>query len=608
MPKLTDKQQEIINYIDGPILVTAGPGSGKTRVLTQRMANIITERKGRVLALTFSNKAAEEISDRIAKQVSEDALNRVQVGTIHSFCLDIVINKGNLIGLPSGLSILEGQKDKLELLKKIYTNYNDAIPVETQLREILLKIQDYKQRFISPGRIDKNIQNIDFIDVYESYNNLLIANRVIDFDDILFYAYKILMERPKVAATYTRLYKYILIDEAQDLNDTQYKIIRALTRGFLNIMMVGDSAQSIYGFNGSNSKIMTDEFVRDYNPKIFSLNENFRSTAKIIEAAKKIQPSTNSQAVFPLDGELEIIPFLNEIKEAEWIAEKIRYLLSNGSKWLDRPIELEDIAIIGRNRYLFNNIEKIFNENQISYSFGNSGINLESETIEMKIFETGMRVLVNPFDDLHYGQVNSLASRNPNQPEDYLVDLLNNREVGNFRVNISVFNSIVDAWNILYKNQENFSKCLSTIESSLNANALDENFRFLIQNDIDLWKNRWSKYCKQTVQGDRSLAYFRNQVSLGKMNTDNNSGVSLLTVHMSKGLEFEVVFIIGLTQGTFPDYRVDTVAQQQEELNNMFVAITRAKRECYLTYPENKMMPWGSLKRQNPSEYLTIIV
>ena len=194
MPKLTDKQQEIINYIDGPILVTAGPGSGKTRVLTQRMANIITERKGRVLALTFSNKAAEEISDRIAKQVSEDALNRVQVGTIHSFCLDIVINKGNLIGLPSGLSILEGQKDKLELLKKIYTNYNDAIPAETQLREILLKIQDYKQRFISPGMIDKNIQNIDFIDVYESYNNLLIANRVIDFDDILFYAYKILMD------------------------------------------------------------------------------------------------------------------------------------------------------------------------------------------------------------------------------------------------------------------------------------------------------------------------------------------------------------------------------------------------------------------------------
>ena len=209
MPKLTDKQQEIINYIDGPILVTAGPGSGKTRVLTQRMANIITERKGRVLALTFSNKAAEEISDRIAKQVSEDALNRVQVGTIHSFCLDIVINKGNLIGLPSGLSILGGQKDKLELLKKIYTNYNDAIPAETQLREILLKIQDYKQRFISPGMIDKNIQNIDFIDVYESYNNLLIANRVIDFDDILFYAYKILMERPKVAATYTRLYKYM---------------------------------------------------------------------------------------------------------------------------------------------------------------------------------------------------------------------------------------------------------------------------------------------------------------------------------------------------------------------------------------------------------------
>ena len=288
MPKLTDKQQEIINYIDGPILVTAGPGSGKTRVLTQRMANIITERKGRVLALTFSNKAAEEISDRIAKQVSEDALNRGQVGTIHSFCLDIVINKGNLIGLPSGLSILEGQKDKLELLKKIYTNYNDAIPVETQLREILLKIQDYKQRFISPGMIDKNIQNIDFIDVYESYNNLLIANRVIDFDDIIFYAYKILMERPKVAATYTRLYKYILIDEYQDTNKAQYVLTKLISSKYRNICVVGDVDQSIYGFRGANYRNILN-FEKDYkDATTIKLEQNYRSTNTILEAANSV--------------------------------------------------------------------------------------------------------------------------------------------------------------------------------------------------------------------------------------------------------------------------------------------------------------------------------
>lgn len=607
MPKLTDAQQEIVDYIDGPVLVTAGPGSGKTRVLTQRMANIINKRKGRVLALTFSNKAAEEISERISEQVLEDSISRVQIGTIHSFCLDIVTNKGNLIGLPSGLSIIEEQKDKLELVKKVYTNYSDTIPKEKQLLEILSKIQNYKQRFISPEMVEKNIHNIEFIDIYESYNNLLMINRAIDFDDILFYAYRILIERPKVATNYTRLYKYILVDEAQDLNDTQYRVIRALTRDFLNIMMVGDPAQSIYGFNGSNSKIMTDSFVKDYNPILFSLNENFRSTSKIIEAAKKIQPNTNSHSLFPLEGDLEIRSFEDEIEEAEWIEEKIKHLLDSGSRWLDHPVQLEDIAIIGRNRYLFNNIEKKFNEEKTNYSFGSPGVNSESETIEMKVFETGIRVLANPYDDLHYSQVNSYLLRNNNRSGNYLDDLLKNKEVNNPDINQNIFNSIVNAWNILYENQEDFSKCLSIIEKNINKELLSEEFRFLIQNDIDLWKKRWLIYCKQTVQGDRSLAYFRNQVSLGKMNIDSNSGVSFLTVHMSKGLEFEIVFIIGLTQGTFPDYRVNTESQRQEELNNMFVAVTRAKKECYLTYPKNKIMPWGTTKRQNPSEYLTII-
>ncbi|MDG3045315.1 ATP-dependent helicase [Bacillus sp. B6(2022)] len=144
--------------------------------------------------------------------------------------------------------------------------------------------------------IEKNVNNIDFINIYESYNNLLLNNRVIDFDDILFYSYKILVERPKVASNYTRLYKYILVDEAQDLNNSQYKILKALTRNFFNIMMVGDPDQSIYGFNGSDSNIMVKKFAKDFNPKIYLLNENFRSTSKIIEAAKNFnQTQTHNQ-------------------------------------------------------------------------------------------------------------------------------------------------------------------------------------------------------------------------------------------------------------------------------------------------------------------------
>lgn len=606
MLKLTSKQQEIVDFIDGPLLVTAGPGSGKTRVLTHRITNIINTRKGKVLALTFSNKAAEEISERIKSQSHMESYNRVQVGTIHSFCLDVVTNKGNQIGLPSGLSVIESTNDKLELLKKVYISLSGNLPEDNKLQNTLNNIQGYKQKFISPEMIKKNINNLDFINIYESYNNILLSNRVIDFDDILFYAYRILVERPKVADNYTRLYKYIMIDEAQDLNLTQYKIIKALARDFKNIMFVGDSAQSIYGFNGSDSKIMTQIFVQDYNPKKFSLFENFRSTSKIIEAANKIQPHSESRSVYPLEGELGISQFDDEKKEAVWIANKIESLLAVGSPWIEHEIDLKDIAIIGRNRYLFSKIEEVFRNRNIDYTFGAPSTNLECETMEMRIFEMGMRVLVNPFDDLHYGQVNSYLQR-ANDPNDLLDDLLNNSEINNNELNIRLIYSIIDAWNCLNNDKEEFIRALNIIENSVLEQELDENFKFLIQNDIELWRSRWYKYCQQSVRGERNLSYFRNQVSLGKMNTDKLSGVSLLTVHMSKGLEFEVVFIIGLTDGTFPDYRANTNAQIKEELNNMFVAITRAKRECFLTFPRQKMMPWGATKRQYPSEYLAII-
>lgn len=601
--KLTKSQQKIVDYIDGPILVTAGPGSGKTRVLTQRIANILEVKKGKVLALTFSNKAAEEISDRVKNQLTVENHDRIKVETIHSFCLDLVLNRGNQIGLDSGLTVIENLNDKLEILKRAYLNSKMLLPEDKELRKELSAIEQYKKNFLYPEDIS---ENNEFRDIFETYNNLLKTNRMIDFDDILYYSYRILIESPSVAKNYTRLYKYILVDEAQDLNKTQYRILKALTPNFNNIMMVGDSAQSIYGFNGSDSKIMTELFVNDYNPEIFLLNENFRSTSKIIEAASKIQPESKSLSVYPLEGELQVKSFVNEVEEAEWISEKIKILLKDGSEWIENKIKLEDIAIIGRNRYLFSKLEEIFSENSIDYSFGGINSNIECETIEMKIFELGIRVIVNPFDDLHYRQLNNLLSRKGKENE-FLEDILVNQEVNSEIVSKKVFKSIIEAWNILNMDQENFIKSLNKINDIVDNEEFSEEFRFLIQGDIDLWGNRWNKYVKQSVKGDRSLSYFRNQVSLGKLNTNSDSGVSFLTVHMSKGLEFEIVFIIGMVEGTFPDYRVKSANQEKEELNNMFVALTRAKRECYLTYPLEKEMPWGSNKRQNKSRYISII-
>lgn len=600
---LTNSQQEIVDYIDGSLLVTAGPGSGKTRVLTQRIARILELKKGKVLALTFSNKAAEEITERVKKQLSVENHERIKVETIHSFCLDLVLNRGNQIGLEAGLTVIEDRNDKLEILKRAYFNSKMMLPEDKILHKELRAIEEHKKNFLYPDNIE---YNSEFRDIFETYNNLLKSNRMIDFDDILYYSYRILIESPSVAKNYTRLFKYILIDEAQDLNNTQYRIIKALTPNFKNLMMVGDSAQSIYGFNGSDSRIMTDMFIKDYQPKVFSLIENFRSTSKIIKAASKIQPESKSLSVYPLEGEFQIQAFKNEVEEAEWISNKIVYLLDNGSKWVEGKIALEDIAIIGRNRYLFSKIEEKLEESQIDFTLGGINSNVECETIEMKVFELGIRIIVNPFDDLHYRQLNKYLNREGKE-SNFLEDILTNQTVNSAQVNIKIFSSVIEAWNILHKNQESFVKSLNKIKEKVLIEEIDEQFKFLIQGDIELWRTRWNKYVKQSVQGDRSLSYFRNQVSLGKLNTDNNSGISLLTVHMSKGLEFQVVFIVGMVEGTFPDYRVKTPAQEKEELNNMFVALTRAKRECYLTYPLIKDMPWGSSKRQIKSRYLNKI-
>lgn len=598
--KLTEDQQRIVDYIDGPILVTAGPGSGKTRVLTQRIANILKSRKGKVMALTFSNKAAEEISERVKEQITVDGHERIKVETIHSFCLDLVLNRGNQIGLDSNLSVIEDISDKLEILKRAYLNSKMSLPEDKILREELKVIEENKKNFLYPEYITSSDE---FCDIFETYNNLLKSNRMIDFNDILYYSYRILLEIPSVAKNYTRLYKYILIDEAQDLNSIQYRIIKALTPNFKNLMMVGDSAQSIYGFNGSSSKIMTEMFVNDYEPEKFSLIENFRSTSKIIEAASKIQPDSKSRSVYPLEGELQILSFKDELEEASWVRKKIESLLVSGSTWVENEIKPKDIAIIGRNRYLFSKLEEEFTENNIEFSFGGINSNIECETIEMRVFELGMRVLVNPYADLHYRQLNHYLLRE-SKTKDFLEDILTNKEVNSTEVDRLIFESIISAWNILSNNQEDFTKALNVIKKVINEGEFNEEFKFLLQGDIDLWEKRWNNYVKQSVRGDRSLSYFRNQVSLGKLNIDNGSGISFLTVHMSKGLEFEVVFIIGMVEGTFPDYRVKTLEQEKEELNNMFVALTRAKRECYLTYPEMKKMPWGSNKRQVRSKYL----
>lgn len=613
--RLTENQSRIVHHIDGPILVKAGPGSGKTRVLTERIIKLLSIGKKRVLALTFSNKAADEIKSRVENRLGDEIKDKVFIGTIHSFCLDVINDKGNLIGLPTGLTIFENENDRLAVLRdavnesaEIFTQLANIKKDKSVLRDILKSISDYKKEFITPDVLAESQDENDllFSKIYETYNNMMITQKAIDFDDILLYSYEIFTSIPKIASNYTRLYKYIFVDEAQDLNSPQYRVIKALTATNDNVMFVGDPAQSIYGFNGSESEIMVKNFVDDFQPTEYELYENFRSTKKIIEAGQKIQPDIASNAVYPLEGQFEIYEFGNEYEEANWIHNTIDDVITHGNEWVEEKIEYENIGIIARNRYVFNKLVEIFDENGIKYNMGANTRKAESESNIIKTFEEGLKVIINPSDDIHYKHIlQRFKCKTSNVGEDNLERFMNLECDLDNCSEICDYELLHDSWKLLVDDQESFTKSISVIRDKIteSSNYTDEEL-FLIENDLNMWNLNWRNYCSNTLKGERNLAQFRNQVALGMTQNYDSQGISLLTVHMSKGLEFDIVFIMGLNEGTFPDYRAKSSKEMQEERNNMFVAVTRAKRVCYLTYPDEKMMPWGKKKWQKASRFI----
>lgn len=608
--QLSQKQLQIVNHKDGALLVEAGPGSGKTRVLIERIKHLLSSSKrGKVLALTFSNLAADEMKDRLFEdRAFEEQLDRVTAGTIHSFCLDLVQSRGNLIGLNSDMVLFESEDDRKTVLKDVFLEnqqLKDFLARQQDknhiMQRILQLISEQKKRFVLPENC--NI-NAPFPLIYSEYARKLIDQNAMDFDDILFFAYRILTENPSVVRVYNSLYRYICIDEAQDLNFAQYQVIKALCGdSFNNVMMVGDANQSIYGFNGSDSDFMTKFFVSDFLPVIYKLNDNYRSAKRIVEFANHLE-HYDSVTNYVYEGELLAIKLADESAEASFVADKIEELIQNGHSDVEGQLSLNRMAVIARNKYVFSYLEKELSARNIPFSFKKNLTGINNESDYMRVFGLAIRILINRRDYIHLSQLKSMVgfSYNTTKNEDGISIL---REV----LTKTAYESMVPALEILNKEVLNFSTALNCIENILPS--FDDDERYLISMDIQQWRNHWSRYCMFVPKENRTLTSFRNQISLGKTREiEDNNGIALLTAHMSKGLQFDVVFIIGLSEGTFPDYRAVKTggSQLSQEMNNMYVAVTRAKRLCYMTYPARKRMPWGDIKTQHPSRYIKDIV
>ncbi len=610
--RLTPIQQQVVAHDDGAILVVAGPGSGKTRVLTERVRRLLDDPTVhfRVLALTFTNKAANEMVERLDDV--PDIRKRAFVGTLHSFCMEVLANRGKPIGVDGLPNIFESFDDRKQVLANVVRsdprlsallkNAGDAKEQQNTLGRWLGRISELKNSLVLPSMLDDE----DERSLYESYDAGLRASAALDYDDLLLLTYRLFAERPKVADFYRRQYKYICIDEAQDLNEAQYCLLASLCGSdFKNVMMVGDPKQAIYVWNGANPKYL-DLFERDFAARKITLSENFRSSRAVVAAAQRLDSSYSVDGQLPVQGVVELIESNDEADEAQAIVSKIRALLSQGHPDIEGNISLGRCAVLGRNRFVFGALEEALkNKGLVFYKkFSSAAYQSESDVVEQ--FELALRLLANPRDRLHLAILAKawgaqMAESGPvaDDPLSLIRTLAKGAQKG-------CPQAVLDATAALQWTGDDFRflNALAKIEGI--ANNLSEEDRAFVLQDTREWRKHWDYYVRSEPGGLHSLTSFLGQVALGTTQQPKDDGVALLTVHSAKGMEFDVVFLIGMTEGTFPDYRAKGPSLD-EERRSAFVAVTRSKRLLYVTYPKTKVMPWGDTKRQQPSQYLSLL-
>ena len=602
--RLSAQQQEVVSHVDGALLVVAGPGSGKTRVLTERIRSLLTNVPGhfRVLALTFTNKAADEMRERLADL--GDERQRAYLGTLHSFCLDLLVERGKLVGVDGIPNIFEQAKDRKDILRKaveadsvLSAILDDAGDVRARgqtLDRWLWHISQIKSHPITYAVIEDETEQ-RLIDAYDAEMR---ACNAYDFDDLLILVYRLLTENPKLGNFYQRLYRFISVDEAQDLNEAQYAVLCALCGPtYKNLMLVGDDKQSIYGFNKSSPEYM-ERFQRDFDAKMIELTQNFRSSRAIVDAAKAINPKYQVAGQLPVAGALALVVGQDEDDEARQIIDKMQKLFRSGHPDIEGAIGPSTCAVLGRNRFVLLAIERELKSRKIPYYKRLTG-NHENESDTVEDFVLALRVLANPRDRLHFA---ALAKRwkvqAPTSATNAIDELSWMAESSGSRAE-----AVVEAVKIIEKNPPRIEMMAALDLLTKYADTLDEADRLAIYEDVAVFRQEWDQFLKS--DGHRSVGGFLSSRALGATQKASREGVALLTVHSSKGLEFDIVFVPGMAEGTFPDYRALTKPKEMlEEGRNAFVAVTRSKRLLCLSYPQQRLMPWGDVRGQSPSRYL----
>ena len=621
MKQLNDTQKAAVKAVDKPVLIFAGAGSGKTRVLTHKIAFLIKEdivKAKEILAVTFTNKAAEVMKQRVTK-LMKNKVQEINIGTFHSICARILRNEISKLGFSKDFAIYD-RTDQISLLKLILAEEN--IPKNILMpKTVRNKISYFKSQLINPNHAMKAVktaQDKSIIDVYKSYNNSLKENNAVDFDDLLNFPLDIFNNHPRILNKYQKLWKYILVDEYQDTNKAQFLLVKMLAEKHRNICVVGDDDQSIYGWRGADIRNILD-FEKDFPEcETYTLENNYRSTNQILHAAQSVVRNNSDRVdkdLLSVNGEGDLIGVIETHDEMEE-ADAVINALEKEIKMKKRTFN--DFSVLYRTNSQSRALEDSFRRSAIPYKI--IGGTRFYERKEVKDVLGYLRLIVNLKDTISLRRVINFPPRGiglKTVDKCFIQSVKDNKKLFDVLKNpepMKIRGKQGDSLIAFYKLIKKYNELLPKLNASELARALVEEvgiLKFYKRQDNIEDNERYNKVLEilntldEIVErkSNASINDFLEEVSLltdiDEWNNDDNF-VTMMTVHSSKGLEFPVVFLTGLEDGLFPlSIALNEKEIMEEERRLFYVALTRSQDMVYLLYATDRRRSgsdsWGGI-------------